>query len=764
MMYKLLKNLSVLFCAVVFFGSCRKEKEEFYERPENLAPPIYQVLASKGNFTTLLAVIDKSGYKNTLSNAGYWTLFAPNDAAFQKYFSEKNTSLAAMDSVTARKIVTYCLVYNAFQTNHIADFQSTAQPVGWVANAAYKRRTAYYDGFYTGTGPDGANSTLLSSNRNGSYLLNDNNNKHIPYFYSTYMTARNLTESDYKYFFPNSTYNGFNVVDAQVLSRDILAENGVIHEIDRVVLPLPNLEDQLASNPQYSLYKRILERFMVTYATSNDINNRYRILTGKSNNVYVKFYNPTLAFSPNNENFLKTQENDAQSDGYTMFIPTNDVLYKYLNDVVLEFFKTTPNQQLSNAEIDALVNTLPPNIVTDLLNAHLFQTTVWPSKFTATANFLNEPARFNVNTDIIDRKFCSNGIFYGTNQPQRTNVFSTVFARAYLDPRNYSIMTTLLNNGLRTIVSNPNLRYTVFMMPDAALRAAGYNYDAATTTYSFTSNGATVTGNGVRDQLLRILQLSIVPTPNNELDNLSGNGIIETVNGEYIRWDNNIISSGGTVEKGLTFRAVDSKTYVNGKVYYLDNNGLLFYPEKTIPQEILFNNADNSSSPYYAFYQYLKNSQIYNAVTQDITGLTVGASYTVLIPTNAAIAQAVRDGILPGTAATGVPNFTPSLSTDKDKVSRFILYHIINGLTIAPDGKKSPNGTAQPTVLRDGNGNVVNVSVFNQPNNLRIQDNFGRSATVLPASSSNTPGQITSNYLGNRTLFHLINNYLQYTY
>lgn len=763
-MYKLLKNLFLLLCVSMLFTSCRKEAlDNYYGRPENLGPPIYQTLESKGNFKTLLAVIDKSGYKNTLSAAGYWTFFAPNDAAFQKYFTDNSTSIDRIDSVTARKIVTYCLIYNAYQTDHIADYQSTSQPVGWVANSAYKRRTAYYDSYYTGNGPDGASTTLLSSNRNGIlYLFGDNNNKYIPYFYSTYLAARGLTEADYKYFFPNATYSGFNVLDAQVVNRNILAENGVIHEIDRVVLPLPSLEDQLTKNAQYSLYKRILDQFMVTYATSPELNNRYRLATGKSNNVYIKFYSNLLAYSLNNENFMKVQDNDGQADGYSLFAPTNDVLYKYLNDVVLEFFKSTPTQQLTNAQIDALVNTLPPGIIADLLNAHMFQATVWPSKFASTNNILNEPARFSSTADIVQKQFCSNGVFYGASKVQATNVFSTVYARAYLDPNNYSIMTLLLNQGLRITLTNPGIKYTVFMVPDAALRAAGYNYDATTSTYSYTSNGATVSGNGVRDQLLRILQLSIVATPNNELNDLSGSGIIETNNGEYIRWNNNTISSGGTVESRTTLNVVGSKDYSNGRVYYLGNNGIITYPVKTLPQQIA-DNATTTTSPYYNFYRYLVNSQIYNATTLDLTGLTLGANYTVFIPTNDAIVQAVKDGVLPGTPATGVPNFTPTATADKDNVARFIYYHIVSGITIAPDGKKSPNGTAQPTLLKNATGDVVNVNIVNQPNNLRVIDVNARSATVTPPNNASY-FPATSNYLGTRTLFHQIDNYLKYIY
>jgi uncharacterized surface protein with fasciclin (FAS1) repeats len=737
---------------IIIFSSCRKKAfDDYYGAPANLAPPIYQVLQGRGNFTNLLAVIDKSGYKATLSAAGYWTFFAPNDAAFQKYFTDNNISLDKIDSVTARKLVTYCLVFNAFKTDHLADYQS---PTGWMPISAYKRRTTYYDGFYTGQGPDGPNTILLSANRNANnnatnFVFGDNNNKYIPYFYDPYFTAKGLSAVDYNYFFPGTTYTGFNVVNASVVNKDILAENGVIDEIDHVITPLPSLEQKLASNPNYSVFKSLYDQFMVSYIADPNATQRYFTLTHKTSNVYIKQYGATLAFAPNNENFLKIQDNDGQQDGYSMFVPTNDVFAPYINDVILEFYKT--------------LSALPANIVADLLNAHMWQTTVWPTKFANTLNYLGEPARFNVSTNIKDKQFCSNGIFYGTNQPQQANVFSTVYARAYLDPA-YSIMTRLLDATLKAQVTSPGLKYTIFMLSDATLRSMGYDYNTTTSAFTYTVNGSTTSGATPLAALQRILNINVVPTPNGELNNLSGDGIAESNGGEYIRWHNNTVSSGGTVEKNLTLNVVSSRTYSNGKVYFL-SGGMLDAPTNTIAADIAVN-AKTTTSPYYDFYQYLINSSAYSAAANEIVNLQLGANYTVFIPTQAAMKQAVIDGFLPGTVSgTSVTfNYNPTLSTDKDKVARFIYFHILNGSSIAPDGKKGGTlGTAFPTFLKDANGNTLSLIIFNQPGNLRVEDNQARFATVAPPNNlSYFPA--TSNYLGNRTLLHQIDNYLRYNF
>lgn len=60
------------------------------EKPAEPAPPpaptkdILTTATDAGNFTTLLAAIDKAGLKETLAGAGPFTVFAPTDEAFAK--------------------------------------------------------------------------------------------------------------------------------------------------------------------------------------------------------------------------------------------------------------------------------------------------------------------------------------------------------------------------------------------------------------------------------------------------------------------------------------------------------------------------------------------------------------------------------------------------------------------------------------------------------------------------------------------------------
>src|SRR5438105_8036653 len=107
-MNKTIQRFLPLLMLIILFTNCNKNAfDDYYARPKGLEPPIYQVLESKGNFKNLLAVIDKAGYKGTLGAAGYWTMFAPDDAAFDKFYKERGTGIGNVDSATARAIIQY---------------------------------------------------------------------------------------------------------------------------------------------------------------------------------------------------------------------------------------------------------------------------------------------------------------------------------------------------------------------------------------------------------------------------------------------------------------------------------------------------------------------------------------------------------------------------------------------------------------------------------------------------------------------------------
>ena len=752
MMYQYSFRYFFVMLGIVFtlLSSCTKEELDIYKRPETLEPPIYQTLQNKGNFTTLLGVIDKSGYQRTLSSAGYWTFFAPNDEAFKAYFATTGLTLASLDSIKSRELIQNVLVFNAFDKSRLADYQS---PLGWQESRAFRRKTAFYTGFYDETTFEGTKLKAVSLNRPyNNYIVGDNNNKHISYFIDEYFTAIGLSAADYNYFYPTSAYTGFNVMEAKVVNADIFAENGMIHEIDHVLTPQPSIDEFLRTKPQYSVFRNLIEKYAATYALNDPMTTKYANLTGKGDKVYVKTFNKQassakyLTFAPNCENFLKNADNDSQLDMWTAFIPTNDVLTQYINTVLLENYTS----------LDAM----PPGIIIDLINAHLFPTTVWPTKFRNSFNALGEEARFDAASNVVEKKVLSNALLYGTNKVQESNLFSSVYSKAYLDPK-YSIMTRVLDMDWKNTILNPRVNYTLFMISDEAFKAAGYDYDpskfvsnVANSEWGYTAPGTTTrtSGTSILANLQRIVATSVVYTPQNQLNDLSGKGVIDAINGEYIKYENNKVTSTGIKTAPLSI--VKSKTASNGKVYY--TSGLLnFAPANTIIADPIGKDLSvlgaTSDLPYYNFYQYLKNSTIFTAATFAIANVNEGSFYTFFVPDNAAIQAAVNAGVLPGTGTGAVktPDFNPASLLDKKKVEDFISYHILNKKSIAPDGKESG---AMETLLKDAVGDPVKVTVLNSVGAMQLADATSKKSNVRVDKSNN---------LSNRAMIHLIDGYLK---
>jgi uncharacterized surface protein with fasciclin (FAS1) repeats len=701
-----------------------------------LAQPIYQQLTARKNFTSLLACIDKAGYKDILNKAGFWTFFAPNDAAFQKYFTDNSYgSIADIDSATAKKIVTFSLVYNAFRKDQLSNYQSST---GLIPNQAFKRKTTYYDFVQT---ESGQTRKIVASNRNGLYVANDNNNKSIPYFTDNFMNAKGLNASDYNSFYPNSTYSGFNVADASVVTADIVAENGIIHEIDKVVLPLPSIEQYIASNSQYSEFRSILQK-MAYYVSNSDLTRRYQVLSGSSDSVYVKMYRNTLGFSPNNENYI-VGGTDSQIGGYSFVVPTNQQVIDYTKGL-LAYFGT--------------FEAAPPEVLNDFINAHMSTSLVWPNRFASSVNFQGEVPTMSTG-NIVEKKVLSNGIFYGTNKVQEANVFRTVYSKPYLDPR-YLLMTRGLNAELKYSIINSQVKYTMIMMPDVSVRAAYYDWSFDRNSWSYSAPGVTVDySTKARDDFYRILQTS-VSQPTINLTNITGQGIIEMYNGEYIKYDNNKFYASGNIDAGNYLLKDSSKTLINGTVYYTHEvvpagkrttGGLLLFTKRQIGKHIVDLSVADATN-FGSFKSYLVASSLWNNADSSLIGTTAGSFYTVFIPTNAAIVNAVKQGLLPGNTTTGVPNFAPTLALDKDKVVKFITYHILNKNTVVTDGVKSG---AFATLLQNSNGDPTYVTVINLLNSIELRDAYNNSVLVVLAKSNN---------LSNRTVIHSINNFLKYIY
>jgi uncharacterized surface protein with fasciclin (FAS1) repeats len=751
-------SYSILVISIIFFtAGCRDD--EYYDRPKNLEPPIYQILETRGNFKSYLACVDKAGFKRILSSTGYMTVFAPTDSAFTIFLSKKGfDSVLQIDSSLAKDIVSYSILQDVYTRDKLDDYQSTSAEEVNIADIAFKRKTSYFKWIYTDTFnalPVKVIDANMVSEQSGtsSVNANDNNYKCIPYFTSPFLTTNQLPVSDYNYFFPEAEFKGFNVVDAKLIDGDLWAENGIVHIVDKVILPLPNIDEYLSSDPRFSMFRSIIDSYTKEYGFAPDaVLQSYKQVTGNFEQIYQKIYTG-LVFAPNSENFLRYgggESYDFQKDGWTLFAPTNEAIETFFKEKFLKFY----SNNLEN---------VPPFQVTEFINAHMFRTSVWPSKFNSTQNYFGEEARFDATTDVIDKKMCSNGIFYGVNKIQETDVFYTLLGDIGLNP-DYSLMYQALQSipTLYYLIKNRALDLQIILLNNEQL-SAYVNYNYGTGTWEVT-NSSLGTGSALAI-LERLMNLHIILNKNVDL---TKRGFVETFGGEYIRYQ---------------FASANSGTYLYGpgntspriKPYDTASNGIAYVINPiTLPGDPITFNTENigaeieSPSAFSEFYRYLQKSAssysesdpavtmngfIYNLGTKEITGVKNTENTTVLIPSNTAMSQAVTDGYLPQITAA---SFTQA---EQEKVQKFINYHILSKIVLVPDGVYNGQ-VATHHSTQDGPVymNVVNIAstVSTQYGKLEFYDSQGRVAKY------NSTGTAAPPTLSNRSIIIPIDNYLRY--
>ncbi|EHQ31144.1 fasciclin domain-containing protein [Mucilaginibacter paludis] len=756
-MIKTLRLTFLFLTLALAVTSCKKKFDDYYAVPDGLGDPIYQTLQAKGNFKHYLALVDRAGYKDILSATGWFTVFAPDDAAFTKYFTDSGISTdAAISDSLAKGIVKFSLVYNGYRKDQLNIYQIA----GTVGNPGmgYKRKTTYYDGIQQKG--DAVHKKIIATNRNNTsdgkvttvrYVDGDNNNKYIPYFTDVFMATNGLGASDYNAFYPNSAYSGFNVCGANVVNSDIIASNGIIHEIDRVITPLPSIDQYIRLNANYSDFKLLMDS-LAYYVANVNLTHANSVATGSADSVYVKSYDGRLAYCINNENyqsggsFITTA---SQAAGWSILVPNNTALRAYRQKILSKFG-------------NSFFKTAPASVVIDFVNSLMWPSNLWPSQFTLTNNYQLEPATVDMGS-IVDKQILSNGTFYGATQSQEANVFRTVYGVQYLDPK-CSIILQAYSSGalpIKSQTTQPGVKNTVILMNDDVLTANGWRYyeagatSATTTAWGYKAVGSTSYSQSAvyRDVIFRMFQTGVLP--NIDLTSLTGTGIVETINHEFIKYNNGKIQTSGTLDAGVDLNVTQTnKTSVNGTAYYVD--GMLSFTNNNVGYH-LQKLAAQYPSTYSSFYYYLSTAPntLYNATTQAIAGINTGVdvNYTVLVPTNAAITQAIKDGMLPGNKTTGaLPTAAPSSAADLDLVRKFILYHIINGSSLAVDQKTRQDN--YPTLLQNESGATTFVGVENAPTSMTVIDRTNKYINVILGA--------TSNQLSNRTIIHSIDKYLHY--
>lgn len=794
-LYRWKAKICCLFLLIAM-AAC-SNNDDYYERPSWLEAPIYDVLKEKGNFTMYLQAVDRTLYSSVLKGSGYYTVFAPNDDAFKKFLSEKG--YASVDAIPVEEltnIIGYSMVFNKFETTHLGDVLTSGT---WTAGASIKKRTSYYKTIYKEE-INGTQQWVVDAKAELTKVATPY--KYLPIFTESYFSANGLKGDDYTTFFPNTTFNGLNAQGARIVTKNIYAENGIVHEIDMVNYPLENLDEMLKKedNKAFSdiLNTKVEGSYLFTnYIASASTTDVYKKLYPERNisSVSCKTY-LDLPFLPNNETYVgSTSSITTEQDGYTLLIPSNSAIEAFTTELK------------SRAKVEN-ISSLSKDIIGYFLKAHMAGSIVWPSRFSASQNsngeFLNGEGSRGADfasSGILKSTFASNGVMYNIDHVIKSKYFNTVYSEILLNP-DYRMAFYILKNFFATSLTDELMKspitgyteenYTILLPSDELLKADGYTYDEIAKTFSNSLKVGTAISSD--DRLKRLIRMCIFKRIHNndvntEIKDFMGSpslgyeGYGYAVNdyGDMIRFKDNKLQAIGNILDGSEVNAteVTSFKFNNGRVFTIDKllqfsaretkpTAVEGWEDRTIYQCISDYVAQNPNASM--FKQYL-DALLYTSTDGTIAGINKANFYTVLIPQNDMMQAAISQGHLPA--------FADIKKTDENQAMavRFLNTCFLAGIVIADDGvsRIEPGNfekISQATSYRVNEPSLDMVSVktymeiTKEGGVLKFRPKDITEGNKVQVEGINEASIIRdikkSNYMGPRTVIHAIDNFLTY--
>ena len=157
-MKKTLLLLILIFSIGIITQSCSKPKEESsstqeYSKGQSLvsddesAKNILQVAIGSADHTTLVAAVQAAGLEDVLANAGPFTVFAPNNAAFDKLPEGVVSDLLKPENkAQLARIITYHAAPGTYKGNMIKSIMGIGQATGDKVNVEVKDGDTFING------------------------------------------------------------------------------------------------------------------------------------------------------------------------------------------------------------------------------------------------------------------------------------------------------------------------------------------------------------------------------------------------------------------------------------------------------------------------------------------------------------------------------------------------------------------------------------------------------------------------------------------
>lgn len=635
-----LRKMLWLLCLPLLFTACKDNMDEHYEVPDWVADNAWEVLSSSehGNYSIFLQGVEIAGFKQMLEGKAILTIMAPDDSAFQAYLSEKGyATINDMPVNEVKKVIGYHVLYYSYNKEKLVNFRPTGnteteEEQNVAAGMYYKHRTRSSD------------APTIETTAAGSSVMVYHLERYLPVFSYRYFQTKGINaKSNYEAFYPNSTWtgdDGFNISNASVKEYGIIANNGYIHTVDRVVEPLETIYTELKSQEEYSTFLSLYDSFGY-YVADNELSKSYAAAYGVDT-LYQYMHDglPNIACEwPTTSNLNFTA---LTATAYSIFAPSNTAINHFFDN----FWKVGGYSSMQ--EVDELA-------LTYFLYQFIYGgSMLFPDELGNDELKNVSGSTLKINPAMLnERIMCVNGALYGMNEIQDPSAFASVIGPVFQYKSVRSFLYALVGSSLFSSYVSDLAKYIVLVPTAEQFEASGIR-----TVYSTQGleeqgdDGWSEISSTAKQNIVYLHSANIPSGQSSELPE-SGTQVIPTES-TWNYWfvkDGTITCSSifnqqlnpqfsGTIFTPFT----KLKDGSNGSAYSF-NASQLFSAESG---DLAYNIAicADHNYPYYCFAQLLRQANLVS--NQILMNLFGKGRFITFIPTNDAIRQALANNRIPG--------------------------------------------------------------------------------------------------------------------
>jgi uncharacterized surface protein with fasciclin (FAS1) repeats len=534
---------------ILFVGCDKWSNHDKYTRPDWLAGKLYTSVSVQKNLSMFSECLRLTGLDTIIDVSGSWTIFAPTDEAVRQYLVEnKYSGVSDIPKKELEKITKFHIIQNPWSLDQLKNLGVNGWKTIDDANSnpyAYKRETILKnpnEKYWIKRENKKEIIVLDSTISDGYKRVFTLSRKYAPIFYDEYLTTNGITPEDYKFYF-NRVYEPGNVyyAGAKVIQANILAENGFVHIVDRVVDPMLNGKERLEKEMPGESYKLFLDMVYWYYPNFEPnmtaTNNQPTVKLGAIDDTLWDLNYATLAFNLQKERFDIINQTLIRHNG--LIAPTDDTFRQFI-DGTLTIKSGFPHWNDYKS--------LPIDVV-DLIVAQNFKSSPLYPSTSQYQKIFKGANRFHQNeANIIRKDFGSNCTFIGLNSYIPDRVFTSVTGPVFCRPIFSIFRRAMIYSGAYDAIANYKGKLYFFPITDYTLLADSsmlLNWiDEAKNSYNFMAYNRTMHKmEGLSSSTIRNWILNQVGTSS------STNGtkeIIKTLGGKIITWDHSNNTIQGT--------------------------------------------------------------------------------------------------------------------------------------------------------------------------------------------------------------------------